>query len=174
MSVFFLNMPFAIEKRIPFPLCPAIWIGDQFDNKRYGANKTFYLVTRHFICAPNLRSVKRDAARTRKKFASSKLIPKSRSKFDPHRHWRRKLRCVNILAKGWSHRDLIWGQNKICPIYNAQIFWRTEQFTSYRLLSKQSLIHFARESGKGIMIFTQKLRVQIVKKPRSPRSETIT
>jgi hypothetical protein len=33
---------------------------------------------------------------------------------------------------------------------------------------------FAGESGKGNMIFIQKLRVQIVNKPRSPRSETIT
>jgi hypothetical protein len=32
----------------------------------------------------------------------------------------------------------------------------------------------AGESGKGNMIFIQKLRVQIVNKPQSPRSETVT
>jgi hypothetical protein len=52
---------------LPFPLVPAKLIGDYFDNKRYGANKTILLTTRQFICAPNHGSVKRDAARTRKK-----------------------------------------------------------------------------------------------------------
>jgi hypothetical protein len=42
-----------------------------FENKRCGSNKTFLLVMRLFICAPNLRSAKGDAARTRKRSASS-------------------------------------------------------------------------------------------------------
>ncbi len=42
----------------PFPLSPAKLISDYFDNKRCGSNKTFLLITRQFICAPNLRSMK--------------------------------------------------------------------------------------------------------------------
>ena len=45
---------------------------------------------RQFICAPNVRSVKRDAARTRKKSANSNLVHNLRGEFDPHRHLRRK------------------------------------------------------------------------------------
>jgi hypothetical protein len=41
--------------------------------KRCGSNKTFLLITRQFICAPNVRSVKRDATRTRKKSEISYL-----------------------------------------------------------------------------------------------------
>ncbi len=39
----------------------------QDDKKRCGSNMTFLLITRQLICAPNVRSVKGDAARTRKK-----------------------------------------------------------------------------------------------------------
>ena len=48
----------------------------------------FLLITRQFICAPNVRSVKRDAAQTRKKSANSNLVHNLRSEFDPHRHLR--------------------------------------------------------------------------------------
>ncbi len=49
---------------------------------------TFLLITRQFICAPNVRSVKREAARTRKKSANSNLNHNLRTEFDPHRHLR--------------------------------------------------------------------------------------
>jgi hypothetical protein len=39
---------------------------DYFDIRRCGSNNTFLLKMRHFICAQNLRSIKRDAARTKK------------------------------------------------------------------------------------------------------------
>jgi hypothetical protein len=45
---------------------------------------------RQFICAPNVRSVKSDAARTRKKSARSNLVHNLRGEFDPHRHLRGK------------------------------------------------------------------------------------
>ncbi len=45
-----------------------LWV---FDNKRCGLNKIFLLITCQFICALNFRSVKNDAARTRKKSTSS-------------------------------------------------------------------------------------------------------
>jgi hypothetical protein len=59
-----------------------------FDKKRCRSNSTFLLITRQFICAPNVRSVKSDAARTRKKSADSNLVYNLRSEFDPHRHLR--------------------------------------------------------------------------------------
>jgi hypothetical protein len=49
-------------------------------------HKTFLLLTRQFICAPNVRSAKRDAARTRKKSTSSNLVHNLRCEFYPHRH----------------------------------------------------------------------------------------
>jgi hypothetical protein len=57
-----------------------------FDKKRCGSNKIFPLTTRQFICAPNVRSVKRDAAQTRKKSERSNLVHNLRGEFDPHRH----------------------------------------------------------------------------------------
>jgi hypothetical protein len=37
-----------------------------FDKKRCGSNKTFLLIMRQFICAPNVRSVKRVTAEQEK------------------------------------------------------------------------------------------------------------
>jgi hypothetical protein len=59
---------------LPFPFVPSKFIGDYFGNKRYGANKTLLLTTRQFICAPNHRSVKRDAAQTSKKIREFKNV----------------------------------------------------------------------------------------------------
>jgi len=73
--------------------------------RRFGSNNTFLLIMRHFICAQNLRSVKRDVAQ-RKKSASS------------------------IIHAANSHHDLICRPNN-SHIYNAQIYWRTEQFAPY-------------------------------------------
>ncbi len=86
--IFILNMPSAIRKSIvlPFPLVTAKLIDNYFDNRKYGANMNFLLLTRHFICASNHMSVKRDAVQTRKKSASSKLFHILRCKFGPHRH----------------------------------------------------------------------------------------
>jgi hypothetical protein len=53
-----------------------------------GAHMHIIKKTRQFICAPNIRSVKRDAARTRKISANSNLVHNLRSEFDPHRHLR--------------------------------------------------------------------------------------
>jgi hypothetical protein len=39
---------------------------DDFDISRCGSNNTFLLITRHFICAQNLRSVKRNANEKKK------------------------------------------------------------------------------------------------------------
>ncbi len=66
MSIFILNMPFAIKNVFPFPLAPAKLISDYFDNRRCGSNNTVILIMHQFICAPNVWSVKRDEARTRK------------------------------------------------------------------------------------------------------------
>jgi hypothetical protein len=48
------------------------------------------LITRQFICAPNVWSVKSDAARTRKKSTNSIQLHNLRSEFDPHRRLRSK------------------------------------------------------------------------------------
>ncbi len=112
MSVFFLNMPFAIEKRVSVSALScnmyrrSVWqkvIRCKQDLSTY--NAPIYLRTES-------SEREKSVARTRKKSASSKLIHKSRFKFDPHCHWRRRLRCVNIMAQGLSHRDLICGQNR--------------------------------------------------------------
>ena len=128
----------------PFPLVTAKWIGDLFDKKRCESNKIFPLTTRQFICAPNVRSVKRDAARTRKKSASSNLVHNLRYEFCPHRHWRSEL---------WSALAKL--------------------FVPHPLVSELSLVRFAGGSGEGNVIFIQGLRVRIVNGPRSPRSGTI-
>ncbi len=96
---------------LPVPLVTAKLIIDYFDNKRYRANKTFLYITCQFICAPNHWSVKRDAARTRKKSASLKLFLGMCCVFDPHRQWLRRLRCVYILVLGWFYHNLICRQN---------------------------------------------------------------
>jgi hypothetical protein len=43
-----------------------------------------------FICAPNVRTVKRDAAEQEKKSANSNLVHNLHSEFDPHRLLRSK------------------------------------------------------------------------------------
>jgi hypothetical protein len=122
--------------------------------KRCGSNKTFLLTTRWFICAPNVRRVKRDAARTQKKSASLKLVHSSRFEFDPHRHWRRKASMCQYIVAGmispwfnlqanknnnnnnnYNYNFVNCDRHTYC-IYNALIYWRTEQFTQYRLFSK--------------------------------------
>ncbi len=86
----FWTCRFPWRNAFPFPLSPTKWIGDLFDKKRCGPNKIFLLITRQFICAPNVQSVKRDAARTRKKSASSNLVHNLRGEFGPHRHLLRR------------------------------------------------------------------------------------
>ncbi len=103
------------------------WRGDLFDKKRCGANKTFLLMTRQFICAPNVRSVKRCAVQTRKKSAILKLFHNLRCEFYPHRHWRRELPCA------------------LAPL-----------FAPHPLMSKLSLIHFDVTSGNGNNTFYSK------------------
>jgi hypothetical protein len=80
------TVPFAIKK------CISVSAPSSKMNRRLvwqKAKKTFLLMMRQFICVPNVRSVKRDAARTRKKSATSNLFHNLRCEFDPHRHWRR-------------------------------------------------------------------------------------
>ncbi len=55
-----------LKNIFPFLLLPAKLISDYFDIRRCGSNNTFLL-----ICAQNLRSVKRDAARTKKSESST-------------------------------------------------------------------------------------------------------
>jgi hypothetical protein len=102
MSIFILNVPFAIEEHISFSALSSKMKGDLFDKKQCGSNKTFLLLPRQFISAPNVWSVKRDAAQTRKKSARSNLVHNLRSEFDPHRHLRRKasVRQYNLKIKG--------------------------------------------------------------------------
>ncbi len=137
MSIYALNLPFANKKRISFSALSSKMNRRLFDKKRCGSNKTFLLTTRQFICAPNVRSIKRDAARTRKKSASSKLYHNWRCEFDPHRHLRRGLRCV-IMTPLRSHfllplnhsmpteRLCPWGvtqKNKNNPYYGTRSCW---------------------------------------------------
>jgi hypothetical protein len=51
-----------LKNVFPFPVSPTKIISHYFDNKRCGSNKTFLLITRQFIYALNLQSVKRDSA----------------------------------------------------------------------------------------------------------------
>ncbi len=55
---------------ISFSACNSKTNKDYFENKQSGSNKEFLLITRQFICASNLLSVKRDAAQKGKKSAS--------------------------------------------------------------------------------------------------------
>jgi hypothetical protein len=73
ISIFILNMPFANTKRISVSALSSK-IGDLFAIRRCGSNKIFLLTTRQFICAPNVRSVKREAARIGKKSARSNMV----------------------------------------------------------------------------------------------------
>ncbi len=62
IDVHFFNMPFAVQKHISVSALSSKINSDYFDNKRCGSNKIFLLLTRQFICTPNLGSVKSDAA----------------------------------------------------------------------------------------------------------------
>jgi hypothetical protein len=64
-------MPFLRKTFLSFPAWNAKLISNYFDNKQCGSNKIFLLIACQIICAPNLWSVKRDAAQKRKKFVSS-------------------------------------------------------------------------------------------------------
>ncbi len=68
------------------------------------------------------------------------MVHNVRSEFDPHRHLRRKasVRQYNgAAAQGWSYCVLICGQNmSFLFITQGYIYWRTEQFTPHRLISK--------------------------------------
>ncbi len=74
-----MNMHFWGKHLFLFPLVTAKLITNYFGKKRCGSNKIFLLIPRQFICAPNLRSGKSDAARTRKKSASSWFTLRIRS-----------------------------------------------------------------------------------------------
>ncbi len=83
MSIFILNVPFAIEKSISVSACSSKM------NRRFVWQKTMWckqdlsIIMRQFICAPNVRSVKRDAVWTRKKSAILKLFHSLCCKFYP-------------------------------------------------------------------------------------------
>ncbi len=105
-----------------FPLVTAKCIGDLFDKKRCRSNKIVLLITRQFICAPNVRSVKRDAAQTRKKSARSNLVHNLRSEFDPHRHLRRKASVRQFNGAGMILLYFnLWAEH-VLLIYNAGIY----------------------------------------------------
>ncbi len=117
---------FWVKCLISFPLVTAKWIGDLFGKKRCGSNKTLLLITRQFICAPNVRSVKRDAARTRKKSVRSNLVHNLRYEFDsaspfaqeagpniyPARiYWRTEILCVSLIDKVIAY-SFCWRERK--------------------------------------------------------------
>jgi hypothetical protein len=136
---FYFQFEYAVLEQnvlFPFPLVTAKWIGDLFDKKGCGSNKIFLLITRQFICAPNVRSEKRDAVQTRKKSAISNMVHNLHSEFDPHRHLRRKasVRQYNGAVMILLYFNL-WAEH-VLLIYNAGIYWRTKQFTPHCLISK--------------------------------------
>ncbi len=92
---------FWLKILFPFPLVTAKWIGNYFDNKRCGSNKTCLLITRQFIGAPNLRSVKRDAARTRKKSAGSWFTLRIRSA-SPLTQGTSMLHCIIVCTASFN------------------------------------------------------------------------
>jgi hypothetical protein len=148
MSILVLSITFDIENMFPFPLSPAKLISDYFDIRRCGSNNTFVLITRHFICAQNLRSVKRDAARTKKN--ASSIIHAAISY--------RELICR-------PNRSVIFITRKYIDVPNS--LYRIAQCQSTRLLILLS-------SGNKNKNFNLKLNVQIANNPRWPQSETIT
>jgi hypothetical protein len=82
-------------------------ISVNFDKKQCGSNKIFLLIMRQFICAPNLRSVKSFAARTRKKSLSSwstwiRSASIDAGNFDASLH-----HCLHCIAHCQSNRLLI-------------------------------------------------------------------
>jgi hypothetical protein len=113
MSIFIMNLLFAIDKRISFSALSSK------TNRRCGSNKTFLLTTRQFFCAPNVRSVKRDVARTRKKSGNSNLVHNLRSEFDPHRHLRRKASVRKYNAAGIISPNFIRGQIRSSRVVRA-------------------------------------------------------
>jgi hypothetical protein len=95
MSIFILNISFAIEKRFSGSALSSkmnrrlVWqkaMRIKQDLPTY--NSSIYLRTERPVrkkrCGPN-----------KQKSASLKLVHNSRYEIDPHRHWRRGLRCVN-------------------------------------------------------------------------------
>ncbi len=105
MSLFILNVPFAIEKHISFSALSSkmnrqfVWqkvMRIKQDLPTY--NAPIYLCTE---CS----GVKQDAARTRKKSVRSNLIHNLRSEFDPHRHLRRRA-SVRQLKVWWTDATL--------------------------------------------------------------------
>ncbi len=156
MSIFVLNMPFAIEKHISLS-APSSKMNRRFVwQKRCGSNKIFLLIMRQFICAPNVRSVKRDAAPTRKKSARSNLVHNLRGEFDPHRHLCRKASVRQCNGAGMILPYFNLRAERVLLIYKAGIYWRTEQFAPHRLIAKWSPIHFAVTIGNGNKTFFSK------------------
>ncbi len=123
MSICILNGPFAIEKCISVSAAPAKWIGELFDKKRCGANKTFLLITHQYIFAPNVSSVKRGAVRTRKISANSNMVHILRCNFAPHRHMRRKASVRQYNGAGMISTQFNLRAEHVLHIYNAQILY---------------------------------------------------
>jgi hypothetical protein len=112
--------------------------GDYFDPWQNAANRTFLLIMRQFIGAPNHRSMNRDGVQTWKKSVNSKLFLNSLWKFGPHRHKRRARvhRYVNILTH-WSFQPLqlfLWlPSHSIFPTvpYVRSSFWLSSSLNGY-------------------------------------------
>jgi len=128
IDVFFLfwTCYLPLKNVFPFPLSPAKWIGDYFDNGRWGSNHTVKLITHQFICTPNVRSVKRDPTWTRKKCASLSLVHNLHCKFDPRRHWRRKASMRQYIGAGMISPWFNLRAEQVLFIYNAWIYWHNE------------------------------------------------
>ncbi len=96
MSIFILNLPFGIEKCISVSACSSkmnMWFVWQ---KAMRCKQDLSTYNASIYCAQNVRSVKRDAVRTRKKSANTNIVHNLRCNFAPHRHL---LRCSNIMDK---------------------------------------------------------------------------
>ncbi len=90
-----------------FPHVTAKLISDYFDNKWCGSKKILLLIMRQFICAANLRSVKSDAARTRKKIREFTIHTANsvRIAIDVG-----KLRCVNFAGESGNGNKFLNGE----------------------------------------------------------------
>ncbi len=172
MSIIILNVPFAIEKRISFSALSSkmsrrfVWqkaMRNKQDLPTY--NAPIYLRTE---CS----ELKRDGAQTRKKSASSNLVHNLRSEFDPHRHWRRKasVRQYNgaAMISTWFN---LWAEQVF--IFITREYIDAPKFCAFAWFQSNRLFILLLQAEKEIRHFTQKLHVQIIIKPRSPRSETI-
>ncbi len=123
MSVFILNVLFAIEKRISFSALSSKM------NRRFVFQKAMrikqdlptYSITRQFICAPNVRSVKRDAARTRKNPRGWICFIICAPNLIRIAICAGRLRCANIMAHGWSYSILICGRTEL--EYRPHPYW---------------------------------------------------